>query len=96
MFEEGFPVPVVISAVLGIMFIEYSYFTSAEEVRLLYVLLLIPVGGILGAIVMFLVLAIIGFSLGVAGVALVIALIGGVIYGVWYVLYHTVIWTNSP
>jgi len=92
--EEIIPWIGGLGAVLGIVGCEYLYFSNADEVRLLYVILLIPVGAILGAIATILiaysVVALLGLSVVAAVVALVLAVVGGIVY----LLHSIVVWRN--
>ena len=88
--EDYMPWIVGAGAVIGILTVEYIYFTDAEEVRLLFVLLLVPFGAVVGGIVAGLLVLILGISVWALGVGLVLAVIGGIIY----LLYSIVIWTN--
>ena len=48
--EEVFGVIVLIGAIVGVIGCEYLYVTNADEVRLLWIIVLIPVGAIAGAL----------------------------------------------
>jgi hypothetical protein len=91
---DAIPWVAAIGALLGVLFAEYTYFTKAEHVRLLFVLLLIPVGAFGGAVaavlatVLFIVIAKISFYLAMALLAL--AIVGFIVK----FLYNTVIWSN--
>ena len=80
---------------LGVIFCELIYIQSADEVRLLWVLLFLPIGATVG----FLIFKLIGLLLALFGYGAVIALIFGTIYGVFWLissffqlLYDTVLW----
>lgn len=91
---DGIPWVIIIGATLGVLFTEYLYFTKAEHVRLLFVLFLIPVGAVGGAVVTlvaylaFIALAYISIYVALAALAL------GMLKLVVELLYDTVLWSN--
>ena len=88
--EEVFGVIVLIGAIVGVIGCEYLYVTNADEVRLLWIIVLIPVGAIAGALAAGLVIGIILLGVWAAAFAAVIAAIAGIIY----VLHSIIVWTN--
>ena len=80
----------VVGAIIGLVLVEHAYFTSAEEVRLLFVLLLAPVGAAIGGIVG----TFIAMLVPLGAITAIIFLVGAIIYGVIWALYSVVVWTN--
>ena len=92
--ENSTEVVAGIGAIFGAILIEYSYFSNAEEVRLLFVLLLLPVGGVIGGIVAYLLG---GFFIWIImliiyGTAIAISLIPPIT--LIFTLYNIIVWTN--
>lgn len=92
--EDIIPIAAMIGAVVGLVGAEVMYFTKADEVRLLFVILLIPGGAIAGAAaaagLTWLTFVVFGLSLIAGAIALVVFIIGGAIK----LLYNAVVWTN--
>ena len=88
--EIATPIMYTILIIGGIVGVEYLYFTRADEVRLLFVLLLIPIGALLGFLAGHLIVVVLAVSLFAGVVAAILFIVGGIIS----VLYNTVIWTN--
>jgi len=92
--EEATPWILGVGAVLGLIGIEYSYFTNASEVRLLFVVILAPVGVLVGGLAAGI---IVYGAIALVQMSLVIAVVGGVLallIGIIYLLYSVVVWTN--
>ncbi len=95
--EEWGPWAAGISAVLGILYLEHLYWTEAEEVRLLFVLLLVPVGAFAGVLAMLVVVGLLYLAFLGGVIVLSLVIIGLVItFVLWIVqlLYDTVLRTN--
>ena len=68
MMDEWGPRAFGVAAVLGVLVAEALYWTNAEEVRLLFVLLLVPAGAIGGMLALALLIAAV-YLLAIAGSA---------------------------
>lgn len=92
--DEYMPYLFAAGALVGLLFVEYQYFTRAEQVRLLFVILLAPVGAIAGGLITVLAA---GLTM-LFGIALAwfirVAIVAGIVFAVVYGLYNVVIWTN--
>lgn len=85
---------VSIGAILGVIGFEYLYMTNAENVRLLYIILLIPVGLIVGGIGLYLTVCLIIFVAGISAVAAVVLGILALIGFIVGLLHDAILWTN--
>ena len=90
---------IVLGALFNTILAEYYYFTEAEYVRLLFVLLLLPAGALGGAVVSFIIwwlihkiVVFLYYFVKVVGIA---AIIIGVVGGVIWILYSIIVWTNA-
>lgn len=86
-----------IFALLGIVLCEIFYFNNADEVRLLFLLLLIPIGAILGAISFWILIGLAWLAVMATGVGIMIGLVVGAVAVVIMLLiwlYEVVVHTN--
>lgn len=88
---------IIFFASIGIFSVEFIYYNTATEVRLLFIIILLPFGAFMGGILLLLIIGIIYLTIKIAKAAIFLTLAGvtfSVIFGIIYLLYETIIARN--